>query len=286
MIFSERYGLSSTKAKLQLDSIDLELKNSLWNTYYNFFIAEDYERQNITLSVHHDYYDLLWRYYFKKPIDEFPETKSRMVSEIRYHFFNHKWFCIYNLIEFTVDVAKEVYSDSREMIIRDFNLTLEMEKSGYRIIDGILVPIASQAEMDSIVNALGITNSEKYIGALKHIEKSLVLLSAKTNPDYPNSIKESISAVESVCKILTGRTKATLADALKTLSNTTPLHPAFEQALHKLYAWTGDADGIRHGAILNNNVKMEDAVFVASTCSAFINYIIAKSEGNFKGDKQ
>lgn len=41
-------------------------------------------------------------------------------------------------------------------------------------------------------------------GANIHLTKALSLLSDRNKPDYRNSIKESISAVEATCKSLTG----------------------------------------------------------------------------------
>ena len=50
-----------------------------------------------------------------------------------------------------------------------------------------------------------------------HLQQSIALLAQKPNPDYRNSIKESISAVEALCIAVTGDPKATLGQALKTL---------------------------------------------------------------------
>ena len=41
----------------------------------------------------------------------------------------------------------------------------------------------------------------------------------RKTPNYRNSIKESISAVEALCKIITENEKATLGKALKIIDN-------------------------------------------------------------------
>ena len=54
-------------------------------------------------------------------------------------------------------------------------------------------------EIEKAVN-LGSTNVEK------HIKKAIEHFSDRQNPDYRNSIKESISAVEAICRNITKAT--------------------------------------------------------------------------------
>ena len=103
------------------------------------------------------------------------------------------------------------------------------------------------------------------------------LLSDRKNPDYRNSIKESISAVESFCKLLTKNEKATLGEALKVLEDKYELHPALKSSFSHLYGYTSDADGIRHCLIDQPNLSFEDAKFMLVSCSAFINYLVTKT---------
>lgn len=56
------------------------------------------------------------------------------------------------------------------------------------------------------------------------------------------------------------------------------LQPAFKSALNILYGYTSDADGIRHALLEESTVKFEDAKFMLATCSAFVNYLIDKSQ--------
>jgi hypothetical protein len=73
------------------------------------------------------------------------------------------------------------------------------------------------------------------------------LASDKHKPDARNSIKESISAVESTTKVIAQTPKATLEDALKVLDKQGDLHPCLKAAFSKLYGYTSDEGGIRHG---------------------------------------
>ena len=103
--------------------------------------------------------------------------------------------------------------------------------------------------------------------------------SDRENPDYENSIKEAISAVESVCCIITGMSgaQATLGNALKHLEDSgLSLHGALKSAFEKMYGYASDTDGIRHGGIDFKNAPAEDAKYMLISCSAFINYLIEK----------
>lgn len=112
----------------------------------------------------------------------------------------------------------------------------------------------------------------------EHIRRALELFSDRKPPDYRNSIKESVSAVESICKLITGDKSATLGQCIKEIESKVGLHPALENAFNNLYAYTSSADGIRHPLLEEPELDSEDAKFMLVSCSAFINYLITKSE--------
>ena len=93
------------------------------------------------------------------------------------------------------------------------------------------------------------------------------------------SNKESISAVELLCKLISGNKNATLENALKEIERNAKIefHPALFQGFRKLYAYTGDANGIRHALKDQSNLDCEDAKFMLVACSAFINYLTVKA---------
>ena len=112
-----------------------------------------------------------------------------------------------------------------------------------------------------------------------HLATVLELLSDRKSPDYRNSIKESISAVETLCKLITGNASATLGNALDLIEREgkVKIHPALKQAFDKLYGYASSADGIRHGMLKESDLLFEDAKFFLVACSGFVNYLLAKS---------
>jgi hypothetical protein len=110
-----------------------------------------------------------------------------------------------------------------------------------------------------------------------HLTRALKLLSDRKAPDYRNSIKESISAVESIARDLTGMPKATLADALKVLERDNRLHPALKEGFLRLYGYTSDEGGIRHAMLEEPNLGAADAKYWLMSCTSFINYLKARA---------
>jgi hypothetical protein len=117
------------------------------------------------------------------------------------------------------------------------------------------------------------------------LNRSLELFSDRKSPDYRNSIKEAISAVESYCSILTGSPKSTLGQALKQIEKDNNIHPALKSSFSSLYGYTSDADGIRHALLDDDSLNQEDAKFMLIACSAFINYLRQKEIKTKKNNK-
>lgn len=105
------------------------------------------------------------------------------------------------------------------------------------------------------------------------------MLSDRKNPDYRNSIKESISAVETICRRISENPNATLGDALNELvkGGKIKFHGALLNAFKSLYGYTNDADGIRHSLMEEESLDQEDAIFMLTSCSSFVNYLTVKT---------
>lgn len=155
------------------------------------------------------------------------------------------------------------------------NTYFEREYIGYRFVDEIIVPISDSYE----INAIQVALNNKYKIVQAHISKANKLLADREKPDYKNSIKESISAVEALCEIITGikGKEATLGKMLKKIEDSgVVIHSGLKAAFNTLYGYTSDANGIRHaGDIGGASSTFEEAKFMLVSCSAFINYLIA-----------
>lgn len=155
-----------------------------------------------------------------------------------------------------------------------FNDLFEREYVGYRFITGKIVPITDKIEMQEIEKAV----QTPFEGARAQLQKALGFLSDREHPDYKNCVKESISAVESVCKVLANDPKAELGKALKSLiANGMNIHGSLKSAILALYGYASDEGGIRHAEReTESTVTFEEAKFMMVTCSAIVNYLVAE----------
>ena len=282
MRFSERYGYVKPKEAIQRESIDEDLKNRLWSLL-DIYLWKMYEGDILISFEDHEFLDNLilnyWYQVFKKSTDQINPRSSNKILQLKNIFtLDLKWYQIYDFIEFTLKFINQNYSNKELLtkVINALNQLLEDEKSAYRIINIEVIEITSEQEIQSIEVALANTNP--YSGVQQHLNQALKLMSELQKPDYRNSIKESISSVESICKIVTNDDKATLGKALKIVEDKFGLHPALKGSLSQLYGYTSDADGIRHAMLGESNLSYIDAKFMLVACTNFINYLIDKTK--------
>ena len=281
MKFSQRIGKRPIKTVLQIESIDDDLMNRLWNT-----IIEDFFDKFSPLSFNDEESEkghicrLIWVEYFNYRIDEIPRyDHNRLVHSdgfiqlLRSQFFQRmEWFEIYDFIEFLALVDSTDYSVG---FTKQCNIALKREVAGYRIVNECILQITSEEEIKAIEDA--ITNTDKWNSVNTHLKAAVDILADRKTPEYRNSIKESISAVESFCRILTNDDKATLGKALSEIEKTHKIHPALKTAFSSIYGYASDSGGIRHSLLEEDKkIEFEDAKFMLVSCSAFINYLKAK----------
>ena len=280
MRFSERYGYKPVREIIQKESIDQDLKNGLWNAIseciFNAYSRPYLARGNIISGSNlESFFKSLFHSHFKKRIDQIPYSIESTIAEIDTLFFKtYKWYEIYNFIEACIEYFP--FKEEKHDFIILVNDCLQIENSAYRVINNQITPVTSEQEIQSIEEAL--KNSQLYSSAQQHLNQALKLLSDRQSPDYRNSIKESISGVESICKIVTQNEKASLGQALKLIEDKYGLHEALKKSLSQLYGYTSDGDGIRHAMLEESNLSYIDAKFMLVACTNFINYLIDKTK--------
>lgn len=275
MKFSEREGFKKVSEVIQLGSMNSELRISLWNALDIALWSSDsflYDEYGIPEIV--TFAKALWFDYFKQPIDSLPDRAREILKIIRDYFFQCEWYEIYDFIESTMNFLNYTDQYNREEAVRNsINVVLERELAGYRIIENIVTKITDEQEISTITEALEDT---PFSGVSSHLKTALELLSNREKPDHRNSIKESISAVESMAKSITQKPKADLEEALKVLERSGKIHKALKASFSKLYGYTSNEGGIRHAMLDEPNLSSSDAKFFLVSCSAFINYLKSK----------
>jgi hypothetical protein len=283
MLFSYRKGIKKVREAVQLSSLDEVTRNLLWSAlcefYWNYVQTEQIQFRGSTgrffrmreNEPYNTFFRNYWLYYLRRPIDEFDNNWPSFRSSMREHFFSADWNEVFDYLEF-VYANVGIYQRT-DALIEAHNNIFEREKVPYRVLKGRIVDITSPAELQEVDQALG----DKSEPVRVHLETAASFLFDRTSPNYRNSVKEAISAVEALCKEIAGKDKATLSEAVKVLSATSKYHPAFLSALDKLYGYTSDSSGIRHSLLESDRVDYADAKFMLLACSSFVNYVRTKS---------
>ncbi|WDF64775.1 AbiJ-NTD4 domain-containing protein [Flavobacterium sp. KACC 22763] len=278
MSFSQRIGKKPLIKNLQLESIDTELRNGLWNILKLFILDKMEKRVSGGHTQFHEFGEVMWLSYFKLPVDNLSTNNYDTEQKIRDYFFRAEWYEVYDFLEFVAQLNFFIYNNYTEVFVENINHILETEFSAYRFIDKMICPISNSIEIDEIEEALVQNNSFTSLNGVNiHLENALDKLSDRANPDYRNSIKESISALETALRIITN--ESTLGKALNTLgSKGIKIDEQLKIGYEKIYAFTNNKQsGIRHAIVdEHNKPDFEDAKFILLLSSSMINYLVGK----------
>ena len=293
--FSDRNAIKPINKEIQLVEFDNRTRTQLLN------VVSDLYSQLYSLRFNSSVYTALQRFImfmlgtvYSEPIEYGRLYDDDILVLINNTILNDDYDDVLTLIEALAQYwdeyikkneghniiapLKKVYG--KESVFQIFNKCFEREYVGYRFVGTIIMPISDKYE----INAIEETLSSRYQPVYDHISKANRFLADRDAPDYENSIKESISAVEAICEVLTGANgkEATLANMLKKLEkNGGSIHGGLKAAFNMLYGYTSDANGIRHAGDIGGPAStFEEAKFMLVSCCAFINYLVASNADN------
>ena len=246
--FSDRNAIKPENVEIQLHDFDkrtrVQLQNMISKMYsavydHDLYYGRSYIQDFIRFVLGTVYSETIDT---RKTYDDDPIIK--MINET---IFNGDYDEVLTLIEALVQYWDSYLKDNRgyqyydkynniyheTSIYEVANIYFEQEYVGYRFVDGIIVPISNSYEVETINETL----KNEYQPVYDHISKANKLIADREKPDYENSIKESISAVEAICEIIT-QTKgkeATLGNMLKKLEDSgVEIHKGLKSAFNIL----------------------------------------------------
>ena len=264
--FSDRNGIKKENINIQFKEFDersrVALSNGI-NVMLYYFKEQFYEDINwLTTKIISDLF-------VEQINSDFYYNYSDIVDTLKDIMMENTYDDVLTTIEY---VSNLIYDKMHFIFspMKYFNEIFQKEFIGYRFVDNMIVPITDDLEIDTINTVI----NQEHNAVSLHIHKALCHLSDRETPDYENSIKESIIAIETLCNQITGE-KSTLGTLLKKLENNgIIIHGSLKEAFKKLYGYTSDANGIRHaGNIDGPFATFEEAKFMLVACCAFINYV-------------
>ncbi|MEI9948229.1 MAG: hypothetical protein WDO74_04445 [Pseudomonadota bacterium] len=251
--FSQRMG--HVKLEVQRESIDDPLKNVLWNAVYRTLdVDRDLDAETLIADV--------WENHWHLATDQRRDFWHHARNQIRDYYMALPWHGIMDLLEHFSPILEY-----------QFNEALETHRSAYRLVDHKVIELTDKASIESIEKAA--VASEPYPGVKAHLQSAVACLAKRPKADYANSMKEAISSVETLVRLIVNKPSATLGEALKDLKNHLAVHPALVTSWSNLYGYTSAEPGVRHGSGEEApKVGNADAMFMLVTCSAIVSYLI------------
>lgn len=288
--FSDRNSIKSENVVIQLKDFDQRTRIQLQNMISRLYeCVYDYDLYYGNTNIQ-DYIRFIKGTVYSEPVDTRMTYRDDPVIEmINETIMNGEYDDVLTLIEAIVQHwdaylrkfrGYQYYNEyehkyTNQSLYDIVNSYFEREFVGYRFVDEIIVPISDAFEIATIQE----TMDTRFKPVYEHISKANKLLADRDKPDYENSIKESISAVEAICEIITGLKgkEATLGNMLKKLEESgIQIHKGMKSAFNILYGYTSDANGIRHAGDIGGSAStFAEAKFMLVSCCAFINYLTA-----------
>lgn len=282
--FSERNGVGRQLNKeMQTNSFDVRTRTLFVNVLQEYFLEKDlcnytaYGREDFTKGIYREIAqnatgELAYWYYNVNT-----NYAELFIDYISAPILNGKYDEVLTLIEFIAkQIDKSLSAEIGNRLRHKFNELFEQEYVGYRFLGDIITPITNDKERKCIEESM--TCQIKMIE--KHMEKAVKLLSNRDDPDYKNSIKESINAIEAAARFILQDDSIILSKALVKLNDKGIIcHKTLRDVIEKIYAFGSDAGGVRHGEKSEPiNLGFDEAKMLLVTCSSVVNFLLSKSK--------
>lgn len=275
LTFSQAQGYEPLPQPLALGEISLEARTKIWDRIHLGTISYDdsisYSWNDILKKLHGDY--------FKRPIDEYnPIRKSALLEEIKDLILNEStpFNKVFDMIQMIMRYRwMTIGNFNRDMhdIFRQCRLAYIIDRKH----PVTILPAVTEEEGRALFSAMNQLRNAGLGGAAEHLRKAG---EAINRGDWADSVRESISAVESVARQLDPKAARALGPALKSLDQSGGLHPALKEGFLKIYGYTSDEPGIRHPLLDSERAEVgqDEAVFMLGACASFSSYLWRKHQ--------
>lgn len=279
-LFSQRMGYSPADDAIVRERITEGIQNGICNCFDSFKGTLERYNGDYLFTAMEKY---LWQYFLNNRVVDFYFDDYYHEDVILPYILDEEnlWYRKLDIIEDALFfLYQEVNNNTSfigivDILVETLNQEFERLNFAYRIIDKQIVEVTAEEEIIAIKKAL----DENKDSVREHLSNALKLCSKRPEGDYRNSIKESISAVEVICRKKTD--ERDLGKALNKLEKNGVIIPQMlKTAFNNLYAYTNDkVTGIRHALMDDEGTYTpgsDEAIFMIISCSAFINYLNKK----------
>lgn len=272
--FEQAEGVEPLPTQLKPKELTPRLRAALWDVVFQNFNASTRHIEMVGSVLVDPWKTILYDKHVvrdHRPADEFSNRPRDHIEPLKRIFMTGSYLEVYGTLQFIFRLPA-----SHRHFARQIGAILKACRAGYRLADDdrTLLPVASEEEAAVALQAFKSLNTSRYAGARVHMARAAERLTAS---DSAGAVRESMQAVESVARVITG--KNTFDDALKVLENRWKIHGALKVGFARLYNYTSAENGIRHPLVDDPTAQVDetDALFMFGACAAFITYLINKA---------
>lgn len=280
MRFSARYARKTGGQALVLEDAPKPTRIGYIKGVLSDFVSNSggYDRRKAPLDTHetHEKFCALIR----DEADPWDYDNESSWSSLNAHLKDCTWLEFYDFVEMVGKLLLEIDDDpfaaSKQFWFKTYqvrlNALLEEDGIGWSLNDISELHRQIPKALEQRVRATAASVSGRYNAARSHYQKALVYL--YQHPiDEANAVKEMVSALESVAKVVAPGTP-TLGDAIKVLRKRPGVPKHLMDSVEKLYVYANATPMIRHGHITTNKLSVAEAELAVHIGVAFIRYLI------------
>jgi hypothetical protein len=265
-IFSKRYGLRPTPDGLVSGDVPERARIGLYHIIEEFF-GERHGAHFLDL-----YRQICVALRIRRDRDVYEEwSASRTIEEL---IMGCEWLQIYDVCE--VACASLKVEGFRTKFYAEVNQLFTEEQLGFEFRNGLVEKIGVGFIDAQIKEARYLLKEPEFKGADEHFEKALKAVNIRPNPDVENCVKDAVSAIESVGRILVNDEKPLLSDIIRDMAKRGIIPKPLDEAIQKVYAYRGNQPGVAHGLVGDSKVTVDEAEFVLAMSAAIIIYLVNK----------
>ncbi len=266
LTFAQAEGIDALPSQLERTVVSKELRAKLW-AFVHSHVAPAYSKiyQGHQSPWREILQDLHVHHHHHLRIDK--HNWNGTVDRIGTLFENGKYHEGYGWLEFVIKNCPPNFAPGIQIILQEC-------RAPFRIEDDVFWPLASPEEEAALRQAMAAVGASRFSGAKTHLTNAASHL---TQGEFAASVRESITAVESVARVL--ESTGDLSKALAGLEQRLNINPALKRGFLALYGYASDEKGIRHALLDSGGADVDetDAIFFIGACASFVTYMISKA---------
>lgn len=169
--------------------------------------------------------------------------------------------------------VKYTISEVQLFISNELQRLFEEEELAFEFTEGLVRRRGRKHTVDVTTRAQVVLGDPHLANARKHFEKALQFFRNPKNPDYENTVKEAVCALEAAGKTLFPDAKAkTLGELASWLSRTKEagIPKTLVQTITGIYSYRSGGEGVGHGGTEGGVATVEIAEYVLAVCASQI----------------